>query len=147
MTGPDSASAAWRLMFDFFMRSAPERSESLRQRGLTPNDARALSGLDGSQGRPIGELARQWKSDPSNTTWVVDRLEKAGLVERRAAPEDRRVKLVALTTKGRRTRDELLAEFRRPPREITALDADDLVALERIFKKISAATPAADDDR
>lgn len=134
-------------MFDFFMRSAPERSESLRQRGLTPNDARALSGLDGSQGRPIGELARQWKSDPSNTTWVVDRLEKAGLVERRAAPEDRRVKLVALTTKGRRTRDELLAEFRRPPREITALDADDLAALERIFKKISTATPAADDDR
>lgn len=134
-------------MFDFFMRSAPERSESLRQRGLTPNDARALSGLDGSQGRPIGELARQWKSYPSNTTWVVDRLEKAGLVERRAAPEDRRVKLVALTTKGRRTRDELLAEFRRPPREITALDADDLAALERIFKKISTATPAADDDR
>ncbi len=80
MTSPDSAAAVWRLMFDFFMHSAPERTESLRKRGLTPNDARALSSLDGSQGRPIGELARQWKSDPSNTTWVVDRLEKAGLV-------------------------------------------------------------------
>ncbi|CAM5459080.1 hypothetical protein MAUB1S_07726 [Mycolicibacterium aubagnense] len=147
MTTPDSAAAVWQLMFDFFMRSAPERTESLRQRGLTPNDARALSSLDGSQGRPIGELARQWKSDPSNTTWVVDRLEKAGLVERRAAPEDRRVKLVALTAKGRRTREELLAEFRRPPMEITALDSDDLAALERIFTKIGSATTATRDDR
>ncbi|PLP58510.1 MarR family transcriptional regulator [Mesorhizobium loti] len=145
MTGSDSAAAVWRLMFDFFMRSAPERTESLRQRGLTPNDARALSSLDGPEGRPIGELARQWKSDPSNTTWVVDRLEKAGLVERNASPEDRRVKLVMLTAKGRRTRDELLAEFRKPPREITALDADDLAALERIFVKISAAATPAED--
>lgn len=147
MTSPDSAAAVWRLMFDFFMHSAPERTESLRKRGLTPNDARALSSLDGSQGRPIGELARQWKSDPSNTTWVVDRLEKAGLVERSAAPDDRRVKLVALTAKGRRTRDELLAEFRRPPREITMLDADDLGALERILTKIGAATTAGGGER
>lgn len=138
----ESAALVWRLMFDFFMRSVPERTESLRRRGLTPNDARALSSLDASSGRPIGELARQWKSDPSNTTWVVDRLEKAGLVERKASPEDRRVKLVMLTAKGRRTRDELLAEFRRPPREITTLDADDLAALERIFVKIGATTTA-----
>lgn len=139
-TSDESAALVWRLIFDFFMRSAPERTESLRQRGLTPNDARALSSLDASQGRPIGELARQWGSDPSNTTWVVDRLEKAGLVERRAAPEDRRVKLVALTAKGRQTRDELMAEFRRPPQEIAALDTDDLVALERIFTKMGATT-------
>lgn len=140
MATPDSATAVWRLIFDLFMHSAPERTESLRQRGLTPNDARALSSLDAPEGKPIGELARQWGSDPSNTTWVVDRLEKAGLVERRAAPEDRRVKLVALTTKGRQTRDELLAEFRKPPREIAMLDAGDLAALERILTKIRAAT-------
>jgi len=133
------AADTWRLMFDFFISTNPHRSESLQRRGLTPNDSRVLNSLD-TAGRPIGELARQFNSDPSNTTWVVDRLEQAGYVERRPSPTDRRVKLVALTPLGLETQTALLAEFRVPPPGLTALRADELETLHRLFLKLSPST-------
>ena len=39
-------------------------------------------------------LASLLKCDPSNVTFLVDRLEERGLVERQTDPADRRVKLV-----------------------------------------------------
>ena len=85
------ARQVWSRMFDFLMRTAPERNRSLGRRGLTPNDARALSSLDRVTGRSMRELAEQWECDASNATWIVDRLERFGLAERRPVPGDRRV--------------------------------------------------------
>ena len=83
-------------------------------------------------------LADAWECDPSNATWIVDRLEKLGLAERRAAPHDRRVKLVALTRKGLRARSALMQEFHRPPDELAALPVEDLETLERLLSKLPA---------
>jgi DNA-binding MarR family transcriptional regulator len=140
-----AAERVWRAMFGVLMQSAPERTRALARRGLTPNDSRALFGLDTAEGRSMRSLADAWACDPSNATWIVDRLEKLGLVERRAVAHDRRVKLVALTAKGSRTRSSLMQEFYRPPRAFAALDADDLHALERILSKL--APTARDPDR
>lgn len=128
------AESVWNAMFDLLLRSAPQRTKSLARRGLTPNDSRALFSLD-AEGRTMRALARSWECDPSNATWIVDRLEKLGLAERRAVPHDRRVKLVVLSSKGRRIRAELTREFHRPPPEIAALDYADLAALERLLAK------------
>lgn len=129
----------WRALFDLLMRSAPERGRTLAQRGLTPNDSRALFSLDTGSGRSMRSLADAWKCDPSNATWIVDRLEKLGLAERKDVPHDRRVKLVVLTAKGQKTRAALLNEFYRPPAEISTLDAEDLQALDRILAKLAPA--------
>jgi DNA-binding MarR family transcriptional regulator len=128
-------------MFAFLMSSAPQRTQALARRGLTPNDSRALFSLAPGQGRSMRSLSDEWQCDPSNATWIVDRLEKLGLVERRALPDDRRVKLVALTAKGSRTRVALLQDFHRPPSELVALSAEDLEALERILTKLGAVAP------
>jgi len=130
------AARVWRLMFDYLMATNPQRSDALQKRGLTPNDSKALMSLTGDVGRPIGELAREWQSDPSNATWIVDRLEKAGLAERQPSPQDRRVKLVLLTAKGAQTRAELMAEFRNPPADLAALGVVDLMALESVMRKL-----------
>ena len=53
-------------------------------------------------------LADAWGSDASNATWVVDRLERLGLAERRALVTDRRVKLAVLTARGIKARDGYL---------------------------------------
>jgi DNA-binding MarR family transcriptional regulator len=124
-------------MFDFLMQSAPQRSRALAERGLTPNDSRALFTLARAEGSSMRSLADAWDCDPSNATWIVDRLEKLGLAERRAVPHDRRVKLVALTAKGQRTRAALTKEFHRPPAELSALDLEDLEALDRILGKLA----------
>jgi DNA-binding MarR family transcriptional regulator len=60
-------------------------------------------------------LADEWECDASNATWIVDRLERSGLAERRTVARDRRVKLVVLTPKGAETKRELMEEFHSPP--------------------------------
>ncbi len=132
------AARVWRAMFTVLMQSAPDRTQSLSRRRLTPNDSRALASLDVKEGRPMRALAETWGCDPSYTTWIVDRLERLGLAVRRPAPQDRRVKLVVLTRKGERTRRQLMAEFYRPPTEIGSLARDDLEALGRVLAKVAS---------
>ena len=136
------ASQAWTLMFGVLMASAPARTRSLASRGLTPNDARALWSLSAEEGRPIGQLARDWECDASNATFIVGRLLDAGLVRRDDNPEDRRMKLVALTAKGARMKTELMAEYRLPPPQILQLDESDLRTLVGVLEKIGAETPS-----
>jgi DNA-binding MarR family transcriptional regulator len=131
------ARQVWSRMFDFLMRTAPERTRSLGRRSLTPNDARALAALDRARGRTMRSLADEWECDASNATWIVDRLERAGLAERRSLATDRRVKLVVLTAKGERTRVELLEEFHQPPAELLRLGERELVALRRALDKLA----------
>jgi DNA-binding MarR family transcriptional regulator len=82
-------------------------------------------------------LADEWRCDASNATWIIDRLEGAGLAVRRAAPNDRRVKLVVLTAKGARVKREVLEAFYTPPPELLALDSTELAALERLLDRLS----------
>ena len=66
----------------------------------------------------------------------MDRLQRLGLAERRAVPEDRRSKHVVLTAKGERTRTELLEEYHTPPPELLGLTQSELTALDRALMKL-----------
>jgi len=131
-----AAAEAWRLMFEVLMASSGARTAGLARRGLTPNDARALWTLDTKNGRPIGDLAREWGCDPSNATFIVGRLEDAGLAQRAAHAGDRRVKLVFLSSSGAAMRAELQREYHHPPAEVQRLSARDLRDLARILTKM-----------
>lgn len=132
------AARAWRRLFDFFISTRAHRDETLERFALTPNDARALHTLDASTGKPMRALAEAWGTDASNATWVVDRLERLGLAERRADPSDRRVKLVTLTSRGASSRDEIMQAFHQPPPELVALERRDLAALDEILAKLAS---------
>ncbi|MFC5147886.1 MarR family winged helix-turn-helix transcriptional regulator [Streptomyces aureoversilis] len=73
---------------------------------LTPTQAKALEEL----GRPrtARELAAILSCEPPNVTYVVDKLEKRGLVVREPHPQDRRAKRLVLTDAGRELRLALL---------------------------------------
>jgi DNA-binding MarR family transcriptional regulator len=131
----ERAAEAWRLMFEFLMRSAPQRLRSQQKHGLTPNDSRALFSLD-KDGKPIGMLAREWGCDPSTATWLVDRLERTNLAERVPSPDDRRVKLVRVTDKGTETIKDLMAAYHQPPPEMARLSQHDLDEVVRILTKL-----------
>jgi len=130
------AAEAWALLFELMMASTATRAKSLAARGLTPNDARALWTLSTDDRRPIGSLAQAWGCDPSNATFIVGRLEDAGLVDRRQDPADRRVKLVGLTPRGARIKEGLMAEYLIPPPQIQQLSVSDLRALVQILARI-----------
>lgn len=125
------AAEAWKYMFDFIVRTSPQRSKVMARMGLTPNDSRALGALDISEGRTMRSLADEWGCDASNATWIVDRLEKRGFAERRAKPGDRRVKLVVLTPAGVKAHQKLLEAMHDPPPEFLALPRARLNALRR----------------
>ncbi len=131
------AAEAWRAIFDFIVATAPQRNRYIGESGLTPNDARALSSLTASSGRTMGSLAEEWKCDASTATWIVDRLEAKGLVERRPHATDRRVKLVVLTPRGSRTKAKQMERMYIPPRELLDLDLDDLVTLRSAVAKLA----------
>lgn len=81
-----------------------DQEADITRLGLTPAVARALYEIDPDRPLPARELAEQLRCDRSNVTALVDRLETAGLVERRIAPADRRQKTLVVTTAGRRVR-------------------------------------------
>jgi MarR family transcriptional regulator, organic hydroperoxide resistance regulator len=61
------------------------------------------------------ELAERLRCDPSNVTFLVDRLEQRCLVSRARAGSDRRVKALALTPAGVEVRDRLIATLAESP--------------------------------
>ena len=130
------AKEAWKPLARFFFETAKHRQRVFAESGLTPNDARALFVLDRTRGRSMSELADEWLCDASNATWIVDRLEERGLAERRTIPTDRRVKLVVLTAKGDRTRQEMIRTLYEPPPELLELDIEALEALRDAVAKL-----------
>jgi len=131
-------------MFDFFIGTAPARTHSLSQRGLTPNDSRALMALRREAGQTMGTLAQQWECDPANATWVIDRLERLGYAARQPSPTDRRAKLVVLTPEGAKVKAAITREFYTPPPALLGLDTTQLEELEHLFERLtSEAQPVA----
>jgi len=137
------AAEVWRLMVDTAMAQFGQASAILQPLGLTPGHMKLLMQIDEGEGRPMGSLAQTFRCDASTMTWLVDRLEERGLVERRMLPSDRRVKAVALTPLGAKTKDDLLEQFYEPPAELVALDRDSLEGLREPRAKIrsSSSTP------
>jgi len=56
-------------------------------------------------------FAEELACDPSNVTGLVDRVERLGLVERVPDPGDRRIRMLTLTSKGRRLREQINGEL------------------------------------
>ena len=131
-----AAATAWRRIFDYIVATAAERVAVLDRLGITPAESRALTSLDPDAGRSMRALAEEWRCDPSNATWLVDRLERQGLARRVAREGDRRVKAVVLTAKGRRMRGELLKSLYTPPGDLLALALGDLEALSAAASKL-----------
>lgn len=69
----------------------------------------------------------------------LDRLERAGLVERRADPNDRRGKLIALTVDGRRIADETLTRHvANEVRLLSTLSSAEQELLNGLLQKLIA---------
>jgi DNA-binding MarR family transcriptional regulator len=134
----ESATAAWRHIFDYIRATAADRVAVLDRLGLTPAESRALSSLDPKGGRSMSSLAEEWSCDPSNATWLVDRLERQGLAKRVSRDGDRRVKAVVLTVKGKRIRRQLIESLYTPPPDLIALPLRDLDALRAAASRLPA---------
>jgi DNA-binding MarR family transcriptional regulator len=91
------------------------------------------------------ELTRATLLSSGGMTKRLDRLEEAGLVERRPDPDDRRGTLVRLTRRGKRVIDRALeAHLANEERLLASLSATDRRALDALLRKLLAALDEAD---
>ncbi len=74
--------------------------------GITATQVVALREL--SESITARELATRMSCEPSNVTFVLDRLEQQALIQRQPHPTDRRAKQIVLTPAGRRCRANVL---------------------------------------
>jgi DNA-binding MarR family transcriptional regulator len=110
MTSPDAQAIAERALCGLVGELAQQIDEHIRVRastlGLTAPQANALRELAGPM--TMRDLAERLSCEPSNATFIVDKLEKQGLIERCPHPSDRRAKQLVLTRTGTELREQLL---------------------------------------
>jgi DNA-binding MarR family transcriptional regulator len=75
--------------------------EALQPVGIDPREFLLMRFVAADEGQSQQALAERVDIPASRMVALVDRLEEGGLVERRPDPEDRRVRLLHLTRKGR----------------------------------------------
>jgi DNA-binding MarR family transcriptional regulator len=88
---------------------------------------------------PMGALAERLNCDASYVTGLADQLEDLSLIERRADPDDRRVKQLVRTDKGERVAAEVHERLMRSHPIISPLTSDELATMVRLLEKAVAA--------
>jgi len=137
-TETQDVTEAWRLVRELMLASRPHYLAVLQDVGLSPVQGMALLQLRDDEPLTMSALAAALKCDNSNVTGIVDRLEAAGLAERRPAQNDRRVKTVVITGHGARLRDEFQRRMGVPPPAFARLGAEDARTLREILERIAA---------
>jgi DNA-binding MarR family transcriptional regulator len=128
------AQEVWGELLGYFFAHKEVHGSVLQELGLTPGHMKTLFVLDLDEPHAMGELADMLACDASNATWLVDRLEERGLVERRPHARDRRVKTVVLTEDGAKLKVSLIQGMAEPPTDLVALEREDLETLRAALR-------------
>jgi DNA-binding MarR family transcriptional regulator len=129
------SSHAWQLLVRFFFAQR-ERLSTGSGHNLSPAQWHVLHLIQPDQPVSMGRLAETLGCDASNVTGLVDRLEVRGLVERRPAAGDRRVKALHLTPAGSRLRAQMLRQIAGGSCRLARLSPQDQRTLVRILETL-----------
>lgn len=129
---------AWGLLMRLFGDHRRRFMAIAHELELAPQQIATLKILHERGAIPMSELAGALQCDTSNVTGIVDRLEQRGLAERRSAANDRRVKLLEMTDRGRQLGREVGRRMSQPPAELARLSAADQRALRDILSRALA---------
>jgi DNA-binding MarR family transcriptional regulator len=113
--------------------------------GVSPPTLKALLELTPGEPMPMRDLAERWQCDASFVTVTCDGLEAHGLVERRVAEHDRRIKLVDLTPAGAEAQARARAEVYGPRAGFDALTEDEQRTLAELLTRLAAAQAEYDE--
>lgn len=95
-----------------------------------------LSSLRPGEPTPMNQISCLLACDASNITGIVDRLVRRGLIERTESSEDRRVKVVLLTSKGEYLRDHVIQEvIAERPKSMANLSNEEFEQLNTLLVK------------
>lgn len=107
------------------------------EQGVGEGQPKVLFTLRDEDGRSQADLARQLRLEPASVTAILGRMEKAGLIKRRADKQDLRVTRVFLSDAGRamtETMDRINEEIGRDCFE--GFSDDEREQLARYFERM-----------
>jgi DNA-binding MarR family transcriptional regulator len=111
--------------------------ELLERLGLYRGQPPVLYALWEQEGLTHSELAERLEITPATITRMIQRMEKAGFVQRRSDANDQRISRVYLTDAGRSIRTELQAVWdRMEVEDFTGFNDEELVFLRSFLLRI-----------
>ena len=121
-----------RIMQPYFARFGISGAQWGVLRNLHRAEQEGLSGLR------LTDLSQRMLIRPPSVTGIADRLERVGLIVRRASETDGRAKQVALTVKGRQLVVEVLTVHQGQIEQVMGgLSADEQEQLDRLLVQLS----------
>ena len=138
----------WLVLVKAFQAASKYLYAGLAETGIDDTDFRILEALLSKGPLPVNAIGPKVFLTPGSISTAVDRLVERDLVSRVESPEDRRVRVVSLTPKGKR----LIAPiFRKHAAEIKKVFADanakELQILESVLKKAGKRARALAEER
>jgi len=116
--------------------------------GLYRGQGRALDILWQNDGCTHGDLAQALGVQPATVSKMIQRMERAGFVGRRADPKDQRVSRVFLSETGRQLKQQVDARFDQLEREaIQGLSPDEILTLRHLLAHVSDNLKATEEKR
>lgn len=92
------------------------------------------------EGIALTQLAATAWADPGNTSGVVDRLVREGLVQRTRSTQDRRVVMISLSDAGRELLAKLTPLYTQAVSDLMqGLSLQEVAALQTLLEKLNAA--------
>src|ERR1700739_4292736 len=127
----------WLVMLKAMQALTRYAAAGIEETGLGDSDFRVLEVLLHKGPLPVNTIGPIVDLTPGSISIAVDRLVAKGLVSRAESSEDRRVRIVTLTSRGR---DLIVPAFRKHAGQIrkifSELSPEELQALEVALKKI-----------
>jgi len=134
---PPEALHTWLIMLKAWQSITHYLLPTMMDEGLGESDFRVLEVLLHKGPMPVNAIGPKVYLNPGSVSVAVDRLYKKGFVSRVECSEDRRVRTVSLTEKGRQT---FVPLFRRHTafikRAFQDVSPEELQQLEGVLKKI-----------
>jgi DNA-binding MarR family transcriptional regulator len=137
ISGDRAPSTLAFLLSQVGIHASRQFAERIATVELNPPLFRVLNLVDAAEGRSQQAIGQAIEVPASRMVALVDELEQKGLVERRPDPEDRRVRALYLTGKGRKTLTRGREIARRHEEELTqGLAAADRKRLLDLLQKM-----------
>jgi DNA-binding MarR family transcriptional regulator len=121
-------------------------AEALVQHELSVAQFASLILLDGSPGMSVAEVARKVSTARQSANEMLGGLERAGLVERRAHPSDRRSQQIFLTPAGRERLSQAMPTVKAVENRLSAGFTPEELAVVNAWLERMVAAPATVDE-
>jgi DNA-binding MarR family transcriptional regulator len=126
------------LLSQLGFESARRWAERIAPLGLEPRQGLVLRVIGAEGAMTQADLARRIRVPASKVVGLVDELESAGLVERRAEADDRRVRVIHLTDRGTRTLAGVnLASVEHEAELMASLAPDERVRVVGLLERVA----------